>query len=138
MYPVNEEVMSLIRLKIADMLTYSQAPQMKWVDIDIACRYILEAGKSGRAWIYDGYMVLFDIGCDWYSDKPYLIEQLVLRLHESEHGVASAIALLKQMASLNGCVAVAAGDTQVIGYMTEKYKEAGFSVIGTQLYMEVD
>jgi hypothetical protein len=119
------------------MLDKSPAPQMRYASLSKAMQYILgQATYEGRAWIADGYLVLYDIGSDWYTDKVYLIEQLILKVYKTDEPVTTAIAFLEQRARLHGCVMVAAGDTQV-GYMTPKYQAAGYSVLGTQLYKEI-
>jgi hypothetical protein len=119
------------------MLAKSPAPQMRYADLETALLYIMHiAGVQGRAWIVDGYLVLYDIGADWYSKKPYLIEQLILKVYDTDAPVENAIAFLELRAKAHGCVMVAAGDTQV-GYMTPKYQAAGYSVLGTQLYKEI-
>lgn len=128
--------MPLIKVALLNMLAKSTAPQMKHADINTALFYIRLASSTQKAWLVDGYLVLYDVGSDWYSDKTYLIEQLILRVYKTEAPVEVAINFLAERAKFHGCVMVAAGDTQC-GIMTPKYQAAGYSVLGTQLYKEI-
>lgn len=79
------------------------------------------------------YLILFDVGCDWYGCMPYLIEQLILRVYDAGScRVEVAIAALDALAAEHGCVAIASGDTQR-GKMVPLYHAAGFVTLGTQL-----
>lgn len=126
----------VIKDALLAMLAKSPAPQMKYGDIDIALNYLIyDAIPDGHAWVADGYLILVSKGRPWYSAEEFLIEDLILKIGESERGVAAAIEALEVLAERFGVPLLAVGDTQ-IGYMTPKYEAAGFKVLGTQLYKE--
>jgi hypothetical protein len=106
---------------------------MKYANIDIAIRNVRFAMAEQRAYYVDGYFIMVDEGSDWYTDKKYLIEQIILKIHPTHAPVSVAIAALDRIREEHGCVAIAAGDTQV-GYMTPHYHAAGYTTLGTQLF----
>lgn len=125
-----------IKAAMQNMLDKSPAPQMKYADIDVALSHLIyNAIPDGHAWIADGYLILVSVGRPWYSGEEFLIEDLILKIGDSEGGVASAIAGLESLAQRFGVPLLAVGDTQ-IGYMAPKYEAAGFTILGTQLYKE--
>lgn len=137
-YQVTEQDIPEIKLALQKLLAKSPAQQMKYAEIDTALAYIKQAASEDRAWICRGYLVLYDVGSDWYSSKRYLIEQLILRVYLSTTApVTTAIAFLAERAQAHGCVAVAAGDTQ-IGYMTQHYITEGYHPIGRQFFKEIN
>lgn len=122
-------------------LAGSPAAHMKYLDLEKAKEYVCQAIADKHVWVCGSYGVMVDVGCDWYSSTPYLIEQLVFKfpgLHSSPaqplHYVLNEG--LTEIAKYFGCRVVVAGDTQ-IGYMTPKYLQAGFQVLGTQLIKEI-
>lgn len=121
--------------KLLDMLKYSPAPQMQYADVGAAMVSLVNAIETGRAYIAHGYFIMVDVGCDWYSDKPYLIEQIIIKVYDTHLPVKLAIDALDVIAREHRCHAIAVGDTQV-GYMTPLYQAAGFNTIGTQLIKE--
>lgn len=126
--------MHAIGWAIAGMCTNSPARQMRHIDIPTARKYIEQAITEGRCVFRGGYMILFDVGSDWYSNTKVLIEQLILKVYpdNKEATVDDAIATLDLLKETYGCAAVIVGDTQ-IGYMTPRYQAAGYQVLGTQL-----
>lgn len=118
------------------MLSYSQAPQMKFADPHAAERSVLIAINEGRAFFTGAYFIMVDVGSDWYSDKKYLIEQLILRVYPPDGTmVYEAVDVLAELTERFSCVAVAAGDTQM-GMMTPLYEARGYRRLGTQLFKE--
>lgn len=130
------EVPGLVDIALR-MVEYSPAPQMRNVEPPLVRSYMHLAQLTGRLYVYGDFAILVDVGSDWYTSKRYLIEQLIWRVSR-DHGntVDSAIEKLDFIARLHGCVAVAAGDTQV-GYMAPRYLAAGFQPLGTQYYKEI-
>lgn len=116
-------------------LAKSPAPQMKYANRAVAERSVRRAIKQGRAFISNGFFLMVDVGSDWYSDQRYLIEQIILRVYDTPHKVASVIPDLDKLAEQFDCVLTVVGDTQ-IGYMTPHYTRAGYSTLGTQLVKE--
>lgn len=114
----------------------SPAPQMGWCDIHAAMNHITTRMIAHRAWIVDGYLVMFDIGAPWHSNARYLIEELILKIQVTDRPVTVAIDALSEFARRHNCTAVVAGDTQ-IGYMAPKYLAAGFVTLGTQHFKEI-
>lgn len=137
MRPAHEYDLEPVMRAAIHMLGMSPAPQMKFVDIMCVRRHIEQAIETGHAVVQGDYFILFDIGSPWYSTVNYLIEDLIIKF-DNAHGtrVSEAIACLEEIAKSRGCVAVAAGDTQV-GYMTPKYQAQGFRILGTQLFKEI-
>lgn len=127
--------LDVVMQKLKAMLDYSPAPQMRYADYHVAMASVVRAMREGRAYICNGYFIMVDVGSDWYTDRRYLIEQIILKVYDAPHTVASAIAGLEEIAKEHGCHAIAVGDTQV-GYMTPLYQAAGFTTIGTQLIKE--
>jgi hypothetical protein len=119
------------------MLLYSPAPQMKHADPYTASDNVQAACAEGRVWFVGGYAIMVEVGCDWYSNKPYLIEQIILKVHKNDKTktVQDAVAALDDLREHYGCVLTCVGDTQ-IGYMTPIYEAAGYKVVGTQLIKE--
>lgn len=110
----------------------SPAPQMAFADpITYECG-IRHAIHEGRAWMIHGYFVMVDVGSDWYTTKKYLIEQLVLRVHDTPYKVRDVVDCLDTIREHYKADAIIVGDTQ-IGHMTPIYQAAGFKTIGTQL-----
>lgn len=125
-----------IKAALQAMLDKSPAPQMKYADIDVALAHLIyNAIPDCQAWVADGYLILVSVGRPWYSGQDFLVEDLILKIGESERGVVAAIEGLESLAHRLGVPFLAVGDTQ-IGYMTPKYEAAGFKVLGTQLYKE--
>lgn len=117
----------------------SPAPQMQKITpigAELGLRHLIHEGQAA---IVDGYLILFDVGGDWYClpEQRYLIELLILKVYPTTAPVSVAIKALDKLAAMFGCCAIAAGDTQ-IGYMTPKYLAEGYTVLGTQLLKELN
>lgn len=119
------------------MLDKSPAPQMKYADENTARAHLYTAIRDGMVWFVGGYMIMVDVGSDWYSNRKYLIEQMILKAYPFNKAatVRDAIAALDTLREHYGCVLTAVGDTQ-IGMMTPLYLEAGYLPVGTQLIKE--
>lgn len=115
------------------MLDKSPAPQMRLADPTSARCGVRSAIHEGRAYIVGDFFIMVDQGSPWYTSKPVLIEEIILRIsREHDTTVEQAIAALDDIAASRGCVAIAAGDTQ-IGYMRPKYEARGYVPMGYQL-----
>lgn len=132
----NEEDLEAVRRAYQWMLDNSPGPQMRFSDIDTVMEYIATASQEGRAFVWEGYLLLFHIGSPWYSKKLYLIEELVIRIHKTDKTSTQAVGMLEGIARAGGCVLMAAGDTQV-GHMAKIYTAEGFAPIGTQFVKEL-
>lgn len=138
MRPANDSDLPVIMECLEQMLEKSPAPQMKFAERDAAATSVEHAVDDGRAWIMGAYFIMVDIGRDWYSTREYLIEQIILKVYPDDTSVKLDTVIrngLSYLADRFGCVAIAAGDTQ-IGYMADKYIAAGFRAIGTQFFKE--
>ena len=122
-----------IERKLLWMLKANPEHQMQYADTEVAFAYVRQAMREGRAYYLDGYFIMVDVGSDWYTSRKYLIEQIILKIHPTTSPVSVAIAALDRIREIHGCVAIAAGDTQV-GYMTPHYHAAGYITLGTQLF----
>lgn len=119
------------------LLERSPAAQMKLAEEKEAYLHLLRAKLKQHLWVYGDFAILIDVGSPWYTTKPVLIEEIILRFRRGYgNTVESAIAQLDVLAREFTCVAIAAGDTQV-GYMTPRYLAAGFTNLGTQFFKEV-
>ena len=119
------------------MLGYSPAPQMRLVQPKYARSALHLARLAGRLYVYGDFGIFVDVGSPWYTTKPILIEELIVRFRRVyKNRVESAVAQLDEIGKEHGCVAVGAGDTQ-IGLMAPHYLAAGFQVLGTQFYKEI-
>lgn len=119
------------------LLAKSKAPQMRLVDEATAYRSLTAAAAEGRLYVHGDFAILVDVGSPWHSDKRVLIEEIIVRWRKAfGNTVESAVAQLDVIAAEHGCVAVAAGDTQ-IGLMSPRYLAAGFKPLGTQFFKEI-
>jgi hypothetical protein len=119
------------------MLGKSPALQMKLAEPEVAYKHLVKAQAEGHLYVYGDYAILVDVGSPWHTSKLVLIEEIIVRFRRPYgHPVDEAIAQLPLIARQHGCVAVAAGDTQ-IGLMAPRYLAAGFQPLGSQFYKEV-
>ena len=119
------------------MLERSPAQQMKLCEPSVAFDNLKLGRQEGRLYVYGDFGIFVDVGSPWHTSKRVLIEEIVIRFRRVyENSVDSAIAQLADIARQHGCVAVAAGDTQ-IGLMAPRYIAAGFQPLGTQFYKEI-
>lgn len=110
--------------------------QMKFVDVQKAQDKVADAIESGRLVIVDEeFAIMYDVGSPWYSSAKFLIEDMVLRIRPGSTPVRVAIQALDVLSESFGCVLTAVGDTQV-GYMTQRYLDEGYKILGTQLIKE--
>ena len=115
----------------------SPAKQMKLCEPEVAYRNLVQARSEGRLYVYGDYGIFIDVGSPWHTSKRVLIEEIVIRFRKAySNDVDSAIQQLTVIGRSHGCVAVAAGDTQ-IGLMAPRYLAAGFEALGTQFYKEI-
>ena len=120
-----------------DLLDKSPATQMKLCEPEVAIPALHQAIKEDRLLIYGDFAILVDVGSPWHTSKRILIEEIIIRFRRVYgNTVESAIAQLEVIAKQRGCVAVAAGDTQ-IGLMSDRYIAAGFQALGSQFYKEI-
>lgn len=130
----NQDVPQIMAALIA-MKAKSPAGQMPLTDPMEAECSIRYAVHQGRCFRLGGFFAMFDIGSPWYTREKFLIEDIILKVWPDDKTakVEDVIDYLIELARLRGCVAVAAGDTQ-IGLMVPKYVNQGFVVLGTQLF----
>ena len=89
-----------------------------------------------RAVIHGGFLILFDIGQEWYSTKMIFCEKLVMRVYD--YGQADTIpGILTRLAEHHGCEVAMAGDA-LAGKMTPHYEQAGWRHLGTTLMKEIN
>jgi hypothetical protein len=116
----------------------SKAPHVRYADELTVSLAIAKAIAEQRILISGDYAAMFDIGSDWFSNKPMLIEQLVWRFQKVvRNPVSNIIDELTSTALVRGCVAVVCGDTQGLGIMASHYTAAGFTCLGTQHMKEL-
>lgn len=107
---------------------------MRYTEESMVRASLAGAIAQGKAVMHNGFLILFDVGSPWYTTQKFLIEELILRVYDSDAHVSTAIQQLERLREEHGCVAIAAGDTQV-GYMAQHYEAEGYRRIGYQ-YMK--
>jgi hypothetical protein len=127
----------LIYAALLELLGKSPAAQMRLAEPEVARKALSTARSNAALWVYGDFGILVDVGSPWHTSKRVLIEEIIVRFRR-DYGnkVEGAIAQLDVIAKAFGCVAVAAGDTQ-IGLMSPRYLAAGFQPLGTQFYKEI-
>lgn len=130
----NQDVPQIMAALIA-LKAKSPAGQMPLTDPMEAECSIRYAIHQGRCYRLGGYFVMYDVGNPWYTREKFLIEDIIIKVWPDDKSVKveQVIESLSDLARALGCVAVAAGDTQ-IGFMLPKYVDQGFVVLGTQLF----
>lgn len=127
---------ALIYATLERLLVVSPAPQMKLAEPAVAYAALYQAMRETRLYVYGDFGILVDVGSPWHTSKRVLIEEIIVRFRKDfDNSAESAVAQLAVIAKRHGCVAIAAGDTQ-IGLMTPRYLAAGFQALGTQFYKE--
>jgi len=110
---------------------------MSLADEGATLGYLHTAVSLGHARFVGDYLILFDVGCDWYSAKLILFEQIIIRVYrEGQATLDDAIAVLDRIAAEYSCSAIAVGDSQR-GYMVEAYQRHGYTVSGTTLLKQL-
>ncbi len=110
--------------------------QMKFTVPHVAAEYLFRQIDANRVVIHEGYAIMYDVGTPWYTDRPFLIEDIIIKVYPTTSPVSVAIDCLEAIARSLNLTAVVAGDTQ-IGYMTPHYLAAGYTTLGTQLFKEL-
>lgn len=137
MRPVLQDEIALVINTLIAMREKNPGKQMMHSDPEIARAYIKQAVVENRCYMVDDtFFIMFDVGCLWFTDTPFLLEQLVLRVRSHNFHVGNAIDALAELAKFHGCTTIVAGDTQV-GVMTPHYINAGYQPLGTQLIKEI-
>ena len=126
-----EQILSVLRKVWAK----SPAPQMKFVDPVSAECGIRDAIHNQRAVIEGDFYIMFDVGKVWYSNSPFLIEELVLRIDNTGQSPEVAVKALDVLKDRFKCAAIIVGDTQVQA-MTNHYIRGGYVLLGNQLMKE--
>lgn len=125
--------------KIMQALAWVQAkgnsPFLKGASLMAAELGVRDYIHREQAVIHAGFFIMVDIGKEWFSDKLFLFEKLVLKL-DAAADPAEAVKALEGLALVNGCGAVVAGDA-LAGKMTPFYEQAGWSHLGTTLTKEI-
>jgi len=127
----------LIFEELLKLLQKSPAAQMKLAVPEVALAHLRAAQAAGHLWIQGDFAILVDVGSPWYTDRPVLIEEIIIRYRRDFGNPPEDVALaLPLLAEILGCAAIAAGDTQV-GLMGPRYLAAGFTALGTQFFKEI-
>lgn len=135
--PSRAEVL-MMHEALLKMKKQSPAAQMALAEPDTAFKHLVWASQHRRLVTCGDYGILFDVGSPWHTTKLVLIEEIIIRFRRQyQNPVEEAIAKLDDLARLYGCVAIAAGDTQV-GLMAPRYQAAGYTSLGSQFYKELN
>lgn len=97
-------------------------------------RAVLE-GRIGAV-LCDGYLLVYDYGNQWYSEKPVLIEQMLLRVSDRAGKFDDVVGVMKQLAVHHGCEGIVSGNAVSRPGLSRLYERAGFRQVGTTFYRE--
>lgn len=133
--PLSEFELGLFKTKAEELRRKSPSPHTKLYEWPVVLQHLLTQQELGLAGVSYGCLVITSVGSPWFTSEEMLIEDFVMKLHDT--GVPSVIPdVLAQMAAARGLRYVAAGDTQT-GRMAHNYRRRGFVCIGEQFLLEV-
>lgn len=108
---------------------------MKHTDYDTASAYLTQAANDGRAVMIHGYLLVFAVCVPWHMTQPIIMEELVLRVHDTPFPVSVVTDYLDALKAEHGAAFIAAGDGQV-GAMSKHYLASGYQTLGIQFIKE--
>lgn len=108
---------------------------MKYTDYDTASAYLTQAANDGRAVMIHGYLLVFAVCVPWHMIQPIIMEELVLRVHDTPFPVSVVTDYLDALKAEHGAAFIAAGDGQV-GAMSKHYLASGYQTLGIQFIKE--
>ena len=136
LYPLSEFELGLFKAKAEELRRKSPSPHTKLYEWPVVLQYLLTQQALGLAGMSFGCLVITSVGSPWFTSEEVLIEDFVMKLHDT--GDPSVIPeVLARMAAARGLRYVAAGDTQT-GRMAHNYRRRGFVCIGEQFLLEVN
>lgn len=123
--------------KLLNLLSLSKAAHMKHVNIHAAEANLRHYIDQGLVWRFGAYIVIIEVGSEWFTDEPFLIEKLVIKTEDNPEWSLNEVLTtgLEGLKNYYSCAAIVAGDTQT-GYMNPHYTRAGFHTLGSQFYRE--
>lgn len=110
-------------------------PWAKSASIAAGMRAVIE-GRIGAV-LFSGYALIYDYGKQWYSDKPVLLEQMLLRISDGPGDFTAVVTTMQKLARLHGCAGIVSGNSVSRPGLTRLYERAGFQSIGRTFYKEV-
>lgn len=120
---------------IGKMARPDLVPVMRYFSATKAKESLLSAARENRAYMVDGYLVVFSLASPWHSDVTFLMEEFVIRVQATDQPPSVVTEFLDRARELHGAAFAIAGDGQV-GAMTKHYLAAGYKHIGVQLMKE--
>lgn len=112
------------------------AVQRKYADEGRIRQTLQEKMAVSELWFKGPYLIMVDVGFDWYTNKKFLFEKLVLRVYrDPSYTLDDVPPALQYLKELFDCEAIIAGDTHA-GRMTPVYQKHGYTLLGTQLIKE--
>lgn len=78
----------------------------------------------------EAYLIVYDIGCTWYSDRLFLQEQMVLRLGPGS-SFAAVCLTLEELRKQYGCEDILVGGALAFSHrgLTRLYQREGFELL---------
>ena len=136
-YRLNDSSWPLVLVALTRLRAFAES--YDWVgtiDWDKGTAIVHETIMAGNAYMVDGYLVLTEVVCPWYTKDKLLQEWLVLKV-ESGGKVASIPPALETIAAANNCVAVISADSSPVQLVAAAYKEAGYKALTNSFYKVV-
>lgn len=112
------------------------AESYEWVgkvDWDKGTQIIFDTIKAGNAYMVDGYLVLTEVVCPWYTKDLLLQEWLVLKVQVGGN-VTAVPKALEEIAKAHNCIAVISADSSPVQLVAAAYKEAGYKPLTNSFY----
>jgi hypothetical protein len=134
-YPALPQDIEQAMTVIGKMTRPDLVPFMRHFSPDKAKASLMEAARRNRAYMVDGYLVVFDLMSPWHSDITILIEEFVLRVYPTSQPPSVIPEFLEAARALHNAAYIVSGDGQV-GAMSKHYLAAGYRKIGEQYMKE--
>lgn len=134
-YPAQPENIEQAMTAIGKMARPDLVPFMRHFSPEKAKASLMEAARRNRAYMVDGYLVVFDLMSPWHSDITILIEEFVLRVQATNQPPSVIPEFLDAMRVMHRAAYIVSGDGQV-GAMSQHYLAAGYRKIGEQFMKE--
>lgn len=115
------------------------ASQYEWVgevDWDKGTEAVYDTIRKGNAYMVDGYLVLTEVVCPWYSRDNLLQEWLVLKVQVGGN-VTSVPKALLEIARERACKAVITADSSPVQLVAKAYQEAGYKPLTNSFFKVV-
>jgi hypothetical protein len=134
-YPALPQDIEQAMVVIGKMTRPDLVPFMRHFSPERAKASLMQGARNNRAYMVDGYLVVFDLMSPWHSEVTLLIEEFVLRVYPTSHSPSVVPEFLDAMRVMHNAAYIVSGDGQV-GAMSKHYLAAGYRKIGEQYMKE--